>query len=80
MNSMQSEWESFKKEVISPRAPDVQFKEMRNAFYAGAIAMIKIHHCIGDGKISEEAGFKILLGLHEEAQEFIDEIKAKASI
>lgn len=39
--------------------------------------MIKINYTVGSDKVSEEVGLKILSGIHEEAQEFMNEVKAK---
>jgi hypothetical protein len=37
MKALSEQWEDFRIKVIPPTAPPVQLKEMRNAFYAGAI-------------------------------------------
>jgi len=38
--SLEQEWRQFKALDIAPTAPDVQFNEMRKAFYAGAASAL----------------------------------------
>lgn len=37
MKTLAEQWEDFRAQVIPAAAPHVQLKEMRNAFYAGAM-------------------------------------------
>ncbi len=38
--TIQEIWEEFRREVLHPRSPPDQVREMRRAFFGGAIAVI----------------------------------------
>jgi hypothetical protein len=73
MNTIQEKWESFKILVIPNDAPRIQIKEMRNAFFAGAISVISITDAISEVNVSEDAGVAMLEGLHDECRRFVNE-------
>lgn len=79
MNTVQEQWSSFEKMVISPNAPEVQRTEMRRAFYAGVEAMLRIQWAIGDAAISEDAGMAILQGVHDECRQFAADVASGAA-
>ena len=74
MNTIQSFWESFSKDVIPEDAPEVQRKEMKRSFYAGCYTVLQITYGIGDEAVSEEAGIQMLETLHQESRIFLDRI------
>jgi len=71
MNTVQSEWDSFKEKVIPKDAPPVQLKEMRNAFYGGAWSMLNMLTELGN--LSEKAAMGMIDGLEEEFKLFLAE-------
>ena len=70
MNTIQSNWEDFRKKVVPQNASNIQIAEMRKAFYAGAYAAISIMVKIGAEDVSEEAGVEILETLKNECELF----------
>ena len=74
LNTIQAEWDSFLKVVISEDAPTVQKIEMKRAFYAGAKSFFNVQIQIPDG-ISKEAEEAMLSGLVDELEQFRAEIK-----
>jgi hypothetical protein len=63
--------------VLHPDTPDVQWREMRRAFYAGFFASLEFNlRVIGDPSISEEAGMALLEGMHEECRAFAELVAA----
>ncbi|MBU6232450.1 hypothetical protein KGP36_07490 [Patescibacteria group bacterium] len=51
-------WEEFSADVMPEGAPDIQKSEMRKAFYAGALSVIKKFEWICD-EVQEDAAEKI---------------------
>jgi hypothetical protein len=74
MNTIQSKWELFERLVIPKDAPEIQRKEMRRAFYAGAEAILQLQFVIGEESISEDAAMAMLTGLHSECAQFGQQI------
>ena len=70
MNTILEQWNLFEELVVPKHANQVQRKEMRRAFYAGAEGMMRIEWQIGDESISESAGVAILEGCRDELQMF----------
>lgn len=75
MNTIQEQWESFRKAVIPPTAGPVQVQEMRRAFYAGAEAMWRINMAIGEDSVSEDGGVAILEGVNQEIRQFVEQVQ-----
>lgn len=71
MNTIQSNWESFRNKVVPINAPKVQIDEMEKAFFAGAFALLNITDVIGSSETSEDAGVAIFKGLHDEVNCFV---------
>jgi hypothetical protein len=74
--TLAEEWESFKR-AIPKDAPDVQFHEMRGAFYAGAASMNMLHMKAMDCEPFEKSLAKFN-ALKEELRLFLAE-KLKAA-
>ena len=70
MCTVRGQWGLFEALVIPKGSPAIQVREMRNAFYAAAEAMLRINHAIGG--MSEEAGMAVLNGLQEECQQYAE--------
>lgn len=70
MNTVKDEWDAFSDQVIPKTAPEVQHREMKRAFYAGAASILSIQLNIGD-EIDNNAGAAILKGLYEELLLFV---------
>lgn len=70
MNTIQEQWEDFKKNVIPVSAPDIQVAEMQKAFYAGAYASIMVMVKISAEGVSENAGAEIFETLKNECESF----------
>jgi|WetSurMetagenome_2_1015567.scaffolds.fasta_scaffold03374_3 hypothetical protein len=74
MNTIQSQWESFKEQAMPGTASLTQKIEMEKAFYAGAFSVLILMLNIGGDDISEEAGVQMLETLHEECRQFKERI------
>lgn len=72
--TIQQHLESFRKKVIPKSAPDIQIKEMKKAFYAGATSFYATQMEIADLNISEDTGVIMLQGLSEELSSFKDRV------
>ena len=70
MNTIQQQWEGFKKNVVPNDAPEIQVSEMRIAFFGGASALLALTTEISYH--SEDAGVEMLEGLHDECRRFAD--------
>jgi hypothetical protein len=78
MKTIQSQWESFKKNVIPANAPKVQQEEMERAFYAGSQAMLQMHVQIAEHR--ENAAVQMLDNLHQEMNAWISAFKKRHRI
>lgn len=79
MNTVQDQWERFRKHVVPKDAPPVQVQEMRRSFYAGVEAMLRIQFAISDGAMSEDAAVAILEGVHDECCRFAGDVARGAA-
>ncbi len=71
MNTIQSKWESFRKDVIPEDASVIQVEEMKKAFYAGAASILGLQLYDMDETISEEAGAAMMNGWFEECKSYM---------
>lgn len=69
MNTIQEQFESFKKDVIKVNAPSAQMHDMRIAFYGGAGVMLMLMKSISD-KYTEDVAAEILTGIDKEIETF----------
>jgi len=74
MNTIKEKYETWWDHVRPAGASEVQFCEMRRAFYSGAAAMLGIMDSISTDDVSEAAGIEILEGLHEETRDFFKRV------
>ena len=75
MNTIQSEWGEYRKQVVPPDAGEVQLAETMNGFYAGASAALRIMSNISESDISTEAGVAIFDGLLDEVCRFVETLQ-----
>lgn len=73
MNAISRHWQSFQDRVVPKDAPPVQVREMRRAFYAGAMAAIT--EMAYAGTLDEAAAVKHLEQIKIEALKFADEVR-----
>lgn len=74
--TINSEWESLVKAMFGDGPiSQIQYDEMKKAFYAGAATVIKIMIGVSDDSVSEEAGAEIFEGLRQECIEFARGLK-----
>jgi len=69
------EWDRFARTVLHIHVPPELRREMRRGFYAGAAAMLGIVKKLED----VPTGVDTLHGLHEELNNFVDEVKERRS-
>ena len=74
--SIAANWRDYESVVLPPDAGQVQRRETRIAFYAGASAVVSITDHIGQPEVSEDAGMAILSAIQSELRAFADELKA----
>ena len=70
MNSIQTIWRDFEQKIVAKDAGPAQRREMRLAFYGGAMGVLGILTAIADAGLGQDAAIKILEGLHKESRGF----------
>ena len=78
--SLAAWWQEYESQVIPRAADDIQRQEMRNAFYAGAGAVMQVNFEIGEPSVSEEEGLRMLDRLRDELLGFVREKAAEAEV
>jgi len=73
MNTIAEKWNQYEG-LFHEKAGEVQRKETKRAFYAGAMAFMVITMRIGEKEISEEAGCAMMMGLEEELKLFAKQV------
>lgn len=63
-------WESFRNEVISKDAPEVQLKEMEKAFYGGAVSLFRAMTVDAIANPDQESANLFFDNLDKELQEY----------
>jgi hypothetical protein len=76
MTTVKEAWDSFAAMVLTPAHPEVQYTEMRRAFYAGAWGMLMGCSGIGDDSASEDAGVERLEAWRKELETFQRDMRA----
>lgn len=76
MGLIEQEWQSMRERVIHPDAEELQVKEMRMSFYAGAYAMLNIAKALGEPDIPEDQAVQVLKACSAEMEEFCDSLTA----
>lgn len=70
LKSIAEEWEGYAASVLPKDCSEVQRKETRLAFYAGAWTLVAHMHRLGENDISEDAGTQHIEALKNECLEF----------
>lgn len=68
MKRIEAEWQSYKTMVVPPDAEEVQLKETRKAFYAGAVGLFDI--LMSQQGAGEQHYFQLLDDIKEELEQF----------
>lgn len=79
MKYIQSEWDTYFKNVLEPAGvtPDsVQYKETRRAFFAGAISLFDKVVTISQDETSEDASVLELENIRQEVVTYIESVRA----
>lgn len=63
MNTIQEQWENFKKHVIPHDAPEIQVTSMKQAFYGGASGLLMFLMRL---EVDTEAGAQMLEFIRQE--------------
>lgn len=66
MNTIQDGWDSYCEMVVNSGACDVQIRETKQAFYAGAIHLLRIMLRLGDSSTTLDGGAAVLEGIRQE--------------
>lgn len=75
LKSIEQEWLNFSRMIFAKMEPSpVQVKETKQAFFAGAWAMLCAAKQIGEPQISEEEGIRFLEERQEEGRAFYREL------
>lgn len=69
------EWNTYREMVIPPNAPEIQLKEMRRAFFAGASMCFTLMVNKSD---DQDAGLQLLTDIDEEFRSFAERTKTGA--
>lgn len=69
---IKTNWDTFNRLAMPKDAPEVQVREMRNAFYAG-VAMIfaEIMDQLDNPNLTNDEGGEFMAEIHSEVNEFI---------
>ena len=65
-------WDGFASAILDPAHSQIQYEEMRKAFYAGAFSILCICREIGDDSVSEAVGVLKMESLWQEVQKFYE--------
>ncbi len=68
MNTVKDGFDEIRERVIPKDAPDVQVKEMKKAFYAGAAWLLHLQGVIAE--LDEDAAVAVLQSLHNEVKDY----------
>jgi hypothetical protein len=71
MNTVQSLLEHYSKSVIPEDAPDIQIFETKNAFYAGALSLLKLQLQLPD---NDNIAAMILDNIHKECNDYFENL------
>ena len=75
--SVKELWEEYSK-TLPKGAGDIQRRETRNAFYAGAISMFTVVNLIAE--LPEESACEVLAKLNNECDAFVKDVMAMAQL
>lgn len=63
-------WNSFSAAALPPGACEQQRRQVKRAFYAGAISLLGVLDELSEPEVSENAGVAVLESLHQEARAY----------
>lgn len=76
LNTVAQQYESLLKAAMPPGASEVQLRESKRMFFAGAGAVLNMMiHTIAAPTMSETAGVQMIDGLHKEVAAFMREVQ-----
>lgn len=77
LNTVSHHYELLLKAAMPPGASEIQLRESKRMFYAGAGAVLNmLLHSIAAPDVSEAAGVQMIDGLHKEVAAFMREVVA----
>lgn len=75
---IEAHWKIFAKAIFGKEpVAQVQYDEMRKAFFAGATAMLRMMQAVGDDSVTEEQGVMVLDAVEQECVEFSKNLMAE---
>lgn len=77
LRSIEQEWNDYAAKVIAKDAPEVQLRETKMAFFAGAWALFTALEEISEPHISEAEGEAYLTARRAEIRAFVDRLMAR---
>jgi hypothetical protein len=73
---MAEKWDSFARAVLPPNAPADQRREMRRAFYAGALGILfKVITALAPETEPTAADLAVMDDVHQELEDFVKAVK-----
>lgn len=69
-------WATFSQAALPPNACAQQRRQVKRAFYAGAIGLLGVLDELSEPQVSENAGVAVLESLHQEARAYGADIQA----
>ena len=79
MKTLAEMWDSYRRSVVPENAGPVQFRETRQAFYAGATALLEEQKASPDGMSDVEMA-QVILGWDAEIAEFVAKVRARGGL
>jgi hypothetical protein len=74
--SVAESWNQFAQLVFRPGTSEIQIREMRRAYYAGFhTALLTLLHGVSEGEEPTDNDVAYLNSLHNECEQFAEEIK-----
>lgn len=74
-NLLNNEWDTFREQVLSPDAPEVQLVEMRRAFFGGAAALFGVMMTrLDPGEEPTEADMAQMQAIDDEIRDFVSRV------
>lgn len=73
-------WRAFERQVIAEGSPEIQRREMRSAFYAGAIVLFQSILAIDPGEEPTAADVLKMDALDQELKQYMHEMAAAARV
>lgn len=76
-NTVSNHYQLLLKAAMPPGTSEIQLRESKRMFYAGAGAVLNIMlHSIAAPDVSDAAGIQMIDGLHKEVAAFMNEVMA----